>query len=137
MSLSPIFQLYCDWWRKPEYPENHRPVANHWQTLSHNVFKFKWFITLKAIKARYEYKIGQYMLNLSFLSSLTLWFPFIRVTRQRLLVATLRGCHFTWCFTCGSPWCLLGTMISSTPKIKLISVIYFEILVNTALFNPK
>ena len=25
-------------WKKPEYPgENHRPVASHWQTLSHNV----------------------------------------------------------------------------------------------------
>jgi hypothetical protein len=27
------------WWRKQEYPEktNHRPVASHWQTVSHNV----------------------------------------------------------------------------------------------------
>ena len=26
------------WWRKPENPkENHRSVASHWQTLSHNV----------------------------------------------------------------------------------------------------
>ena len=26
------------WWRKSEYPEkNHRPVASHCQTLSHNI----------------------------------------------------------------------------------------------------
>jgi hypothetical protein len=42
MLLSIIFQLYrgCQfyWLRKPEYHrENHRPVASHWQTLSHNV----------------------------------------------------------------------------------------------------
>jgi hypothetical protein len=26
------------WWKKPEFPEiNHRPVASHWLTLSHNI----------------------------------------------------------------------------------------------------
>jgi hypothetical protein len=40
--LSIIFQLYrgsqLNWWRKPDDPgENHRSVASHWQTSSHNV----------------------------------------------------------------------------------------------------
>ena len=34
--LSTMFQF--NWWRKVEYPrENHRPVASHWQSLSHNI----------------------------------------------------------------------------------------------------
>jgi hypothetical protein len=34
--LYPGGQFY--WWNNPEYPEKtHRPVASHWQTLSHNV----------------------------------------------------------------------------------------------------
>ena len=42
-SLSTISQLYLGsrlyWWRKPRTVagENHRPVASHGQTLSHNV----------------------------------------------------------------------------------------------------
>jgi hypothetical protein len=39
--LLTILKLYHDnqfyWWRKPVLGENHRPVASHWQTLSHNV----------------------------------------------------------------------------------------------------
>ena len=38
MPFSIVVQFYRDWWRKPGYPiENHRPTANHWQSLSHNV----------------------------------------------------------------------------------------------------
>ena len=43
MPLPTIFQLYVvvnfidGDWRKPEYRDNHRPAASHWQALSHNV----------------------------------------------------------------------------------------------------
>ena len=91
-SCAPIFQIHHGgqmyWWRKLKYPKNttDRPVATHWQALSHNVTNEDGVMNVK--NSTYHWSS---VTNTPWLFTKSWWWLYY-------FRCLKRECNFTWCF---------------------------------------